>query len=124
MKLFSLFRPSPAPESPLGLTREQIHLLGVLKNTEEWGVYLEALARLVNIESEVLLSSQDAYHDTLRKGILLGLRRAASLVDEILTKAEQNEQQRNRAEQRREYADSIRKFALYGTPAWPAWSQR
>ena len=124
-KIRDLFRPAPLPSGHfLNLTTHQVQSLLKLASVPEYDVYRSALDLRVNIEGEKLLAAGDAFQLARMQGILVGLRAAGTLVDEVL-QYEQHvaNEQRNRQRQQQYIADRTASAAansLFGTPAWSA----
>ena len=118
--IFELIDRIRSPESSrpkYDLSEEDFKYLELLRDKKEFEVYLKAVDRQANFIADGLLASQDSYNDTLQKGILLGLRKAGTLVDEIL------QQRHHAAESKRRRTDRgpdqlQRTAALFGSPAW------
>ena len=105
---------------PLDLSSDEIDALSAIPSAS-WTVYLQALDKLTTLESETLLSSRDSALLNETRGLILGLRRAGTLVDEILIKVKEvhafNDKLRTNAALRA--AAEHRVAALYGSSAWP-----
>lgn len=119
--LFEIIDRIRRPSQPMlpfgGLTEEDIKLLELLATKREYRAFIKALDCRSHIIADSLLSSPDAYHDTLRKGTLIGLRTAGTLVDEILAQRKHASQsERSRLDRSPDLLQ--RTAATYGSPAW------
>ena len=114
-------KPPPQTGLPLSLTQGDFNALRRLRGMEEYDVFLKVLDDRLKFIGDSLLASTDAYTDGLLKGQALGLKRAGTLVDEILlTQEHKVESERRQNDARDARAESSRKLGLYGTPAWKA----
>ena len=96
-------------------TRKQQQAAKTLYTTPEWPTYIELLDFLCKLYAEQLLSrnlvSEDVHY---LRGYISGIRRAGTLIDEIIHQENQSgaDDARERAERR---AAERAKLALYGT---------
>lgn len=107
-----------AVEPLFGLTREQVGALKHLRSQPEWDLYLSTLDIAINLRGEAILSSRDdaALHEA--RGVVIGLRQAATLIDEILQRETSlANTERSKLESARDAADR-RVVALYGSPGF------
>ena len=124
-KIRSLFAP-PAPPTGhfLGITTSQMQALHKLASVEEYEVFRSVLDLRLTLESEKLLAAGDAFSLARQQGVLLGLRAAGTLVDEVLQhEAHAANEQRSRQHRQQSAANrsaSAAANSLYGTPAWSA----
>lgn len=88
------------------------------RNSDGFEVFTRALDIAVNIYAETLLSSRDAAALHEARGVILGLRKAALLVDETLqAHARLSDAERDSAGRDAAVADG-RRASLFGTPSW------
>ena len=123
-KLRDLFRPAPAATGHfLNLTTPQLQALYKLASLPEYEVYREALDLTLKLQSEKLLAAGDAFQLARMQGILVGLRAAGTLVDEVLQHEQHVANERTQRAKRHQYATERTAAAaansLFGTPAWP-----
>ncbi len=105
----------PAFKPLLGLTTQEVGLLKEFRDHDGYEVYMKALDRVINIQAEVILSAREDAIVHESRGQVLGLRRAASLIDEILFQEDASRRQSERVEPER---PDPRDTSLYGTSAW------
>lgn len=119
--LKNLFLPrakSNMREPFLGLSRGEALALRDLKDHPGWQAYLTTLDSTVNLYAESLLQTRDsaALHEL--RGMILGLRKAISLVDETAHRVTELD----RLDAERAKLDAVnaerRTAGLYGSPAW------
>jgi hypothetical protein len=112
------FARDPANEELFGLAPEQIGALRTLRASDGWKTYVELLDTAVTLYGEALLAARDDASMRESRGMILGLRKAAHIVDETLRHSEEND----RAKQQREFAtrsiDNARSAALWGSAAY------
>ena len=103
-----------------GLTESDIKHLRDFRASDGFEVFTRCLDTHVNIYAEQILapSSRDAAALHEVRGVILGLRKSALLVDEIL-QAHARKHDAERAERELAAADAdARRAALYGSPSW------
>lgn len=110
---------SPTKEPLLALSESDLSRLRLWWSDDDArGVFIKALDRSVNIHAEALLLARDSTDVHLQQGIIHGLRKAALLVDELVTANESAK----RSVAERDFAASVerdsRTAALYGSPAF------
>jgi hypothetical protein len=113
--LWSLYRAKPLKSEPLA-TKDEIVVLTNLVETEGWSIYLRILDERIATRGDQLLAqgSNDDLH--YLRGIVLGMREAATLPKIIIQQEEAlNARERSRAT-RSDTGD--RSVALFGTPNW------
>lgn len=101
---------------PYGLTNEEWVKLRSLTRDPGWEVFLKSLDAITKLSGEQLLqSSKDEALHFLR-GKIVGIRKAASLVDEIsmMEKRFVNERKEHESRNERERGRGV----LYGSPGW------
>lgn len=119
--LFGYTPRPPALHDPLlGLSPEEARSLASLKDHPAWHAYLSTLDTVVNLYAESLLQSRDdaALHET--RGVILGLRKAVSLVDETLHRTDELSRQQRQRERLAADESERRTRAFYGSPVWDA----
>lgn len=72
---------NPKQEPPLGLSDAEVLMLKQLLATDEWPIYLKAVDRLCTLYGEQMLLQRDAAELHEARGFVLGLRRAATLIN-------------------------------------------
>lgn len=110
--------PSIAPSANLGLDESDIAKLRSLRASEGFASLLKLLDTTTHLYAEQLLAPQSRDAATLHefRGVLIGLRKAAYLVDETLQHADDLANSRRHAlADERARADS-RIIALYSSP--------
>lgn len=102
----------------LGLTPNDLANLRDLRNSDGFEVFTRALDASVNINAELLLNSRDSavIHET--RGFILGLRKAALLVDETIDASKRLADAERDAGERARYAGDASAVSLFGTPGW------
>jgi len=109
---------TPLREPMLGLAPGEVSQIAELRHEPHWQTYLDALDSAAILYGEAILQSRDAAVIHELRGTVIGLRKAATIVDEILHRRDELDrvnQSRDELAQRRE---GRRDAALYGTPAW------
>lgn len=110
--------PVIAPEANLGIDESDIQALRDLRGSAGFESLLKLLDAHVKIYSEQLIAPQSRDDATLHeiRGVLIGFRKAAFLVDETLHNADRLTQSRSSSvESERALADA-RRAALVSTP--------
>lgn len=123
MKLFRTlrqqlgFEKDPLQQQLFGLSNEEVAELRSLRASEGWRVYAKLLDVSVSLYGEALLAARDDAGLREARGHILGLRKAAHLVDETLQHADElgRDTERKRNEQRRNDANT---HALWGSPGF------
>lgn len=116
--LTNFFRRAPTGH-PFDLTDGEIAHLQSLRTHDGWPILLKVLDYDVNLKADALLApSLSSEHVHFFRGQISGLRRAALLVDEILTKEAEIARHEQRKRAAAEPSDSARRAATFGTPAW------
>lgn len=100
---------------PLNVTATQLVDLKTLHSQEAWASYQSLLDSAINLYAEQLLAtSEDAEVHRLR-GLILGLRKAGTLVTEIIRQQDFEDGQRNHTDSTGADRAAERATALYGT---------
>lgn len=111
----------PAPYSLpcLGLSESDVKELARFKESEGFDAFTRLLDVSVNIYAEQLIAPQcrdaAALHEI--RGVIIGLRKAASLVVETIQQHERNHDADRGERDARSVLES-RSAVLYGTPGW------
>ena len=118
-EFFSGTKP-PIYSPALGLDERDIQLLRALKASEEWVALLKLLDVHISLQAEQLLAPQSRDASVLHelRGVIIGLRESALLVDKTLKIDDERitHQQRTAALAASQY-DRVR-ATTFGTPAW------
>lgn len=80
--------------------------------------FLEALDRQCNIHAEALLLARDSTDVHMQQGTIHGLRRAATLVDELIAAHESAKRSAAGRNAERDAEHASRVVSLYGSPAF------
>lgn len=105
-------------EARYGLKRTQVPRLADLRAHNDWPLFMAALDNECNILGEAMLAARGDEAVNLTRGQVLGLRRALTLVDEIIAKEEEIARtlaDRASIDARRADATTT---ALYASPYW------
>jgi len=105
-----LFPPKPTG-LPYNLTPEQLSVLRELSSLQAWKVYQSLLDVQINLLAEQLLATGD---DVIR-GNILGLRKAGTLITEILRQQDSEDARRTRTDRAAGERLAERELSLYGT---------
>lgn len=124
-KLKNLLRPRAEQRGfkpLLGLSSQEIGVLKEFRHHDGYEIFLQALDVIVNLQGEVMLSTREdaIVHET--RGHVLGLRRAATLIDEILIQEDADRTQRERRATNAEHAPDPRNLSFFGSPSWGRYS--
>jgi len=103
-------------EIPLGLSPSEWDVLKDLRTSAEWEIFVKALDESAKFTGEALLgaSTNESLH--FYRGMVQGLRKAGTLLDELKASedAHLNEQRKHLPRD----TSSARAVATYGSPAW------
>jgi len=114
-------KPSAPPSEfalPYGLTPSEWAALRSLRGEEAFDILLRTLDEEVKLKGELLLGGGKNKDLHFRRGFIQGIRRAATLIDEInAAKTLHEEQERKRKDARKPRSDN-RTLATFGTPGW------
>lgn len=111
---------SPSNELPFGLTAHEAALLRDLRDHEGYEIFLRRLDDAAKLYGEKILSSSDDAALHVARGAVIGLRNAASLVDETIhahERAADAERVRSSGAAGAAAADR-RHVATFGSPSW------
>jgi hypothetical protein len=126
ISLRSLLRPKAPPSQtkggfhlPLGLTEGGLRRLQILTSSDEWDTFLEVLDELVKFNAERLLEAQRTDNVHFYRGFISGLRKVATITNEISLGEKALASEKRRRENARPDPDSKHRLsALFGSPAW------
>lgn len=107
-----------AREPVFGLTKEQIASLHELRASDGWRTFAELLDISVSLYGEALLAARDDASMREARGMILGLRKAAHLVDETLRQAEESDRHSRIDRDREQRTRDASTVALWGSPAF------
>lgn len=112
--------PVIAPDANFGITEEDIASLRTLRESKGFESLVKLLDAQVKIYAEQLLSPSSRDAATLHelRGVLIGLRKAAFLVDETLAHANARVTPEQRAAAAEHARVSRERASTYATPAW------
>ena len=104
-------------EIPFGLDTREWEALKAWREAPEWETWLKMLDTAASLNAEALLSASGDESLHFHRGVIVGLRRAAFLVDELKqSEAIFLKDKETRASRHTERPG--RTSALYGSPAW------
>lgn len=116
-KLKDLFKRRESVGLPYGLTASQVAALKSLRTYPEWSVYQDLLDLIITIHMEQSLIAPEQRHHLA--DMVLGLRKAGSVIDEILYQVEQDSEHADRRSSRDRSAKQQRtKLSTFGTGFW------
>ena len=101
---------------PFGLDTREWEALKAWREAPEWETWLKTIYCATKLHSEALLSASGDESLHFHRGFIVGLRKAAFLVDEA-TQAEKIYLKDKETRERRTERPG-RTSALYGSPAW------
>jgi hypothetical protein len=117
IQAFLQWRKDCADQNPYELDEADIDNLEGLSFTKEWDFYTKLLDNDIHIQAEKLLTVQPEYVERTR-GFISGLRRAGTIIDQLLTEQEQKNARRRQREHSAEREQSHRRAVTYGSPFW------
>lgn len=109
-------------EIPFGLTNAEWASLKALRSDDGFDAWTKVLDGIAKLHGEAILAgsiSDSEMH--FRRGLILGIRKAAILIDELKQSEDAFLNERKRREPRERAG---RTAALYGSPAWSKQRQR
>ena len=120
-ELFKRWR-LPPPEKfvlPYELKPEEFARLRILHSYEEWDVYEGVLDEVVKLNGEILLNAKGDESLHFYRGLIHGIRKPATLIDEIIAAQTLHEEQERKSKDAGN-SDSPRNrtFSTYGTSNW------
>lgn len=102
---------------PFGFTPNEWVDFKELVSRPEWDLYLRALDTLTIFSAEAILAASQDESLHYHRGVVVGLRKAATLPREaVATETLWNEEKNRVSADKRRNSDS--RLALYGSPAW------
>jgi len=110
-----LFPPKPSG-LPYNLKPSDLIALKNLHASADWPIYQSLLDTLVNFHAEQMLSAADTAEVHRLRGLILGLRKAGTLVTEIIRQQEYEDARRSASERTDPDRVSEQRLALFGTP--------
>lgn len=102
---------------PYGLSNEDWSKLKVLTSEDGWEVFLHTLDALAKLDGERMLTTSDDKVLHFLRGHVVGLRKAATLIEEITHTEHRFVTEHRRAPEPRARVRDGR-AALYGSPGW------
>jgi len=100
---------------PYNLKPSELIALKNLHASADWPIYQSLLDTLVNFHAEQMLSAADTAEVHRLRGLILGLRKAGTLVTEIIRQQEYEDARRSTSERTAADRDHERQLALYGS---------
>jgi len=82
--LKDFLKPRPPAGKPYGLTTDKIERLKALRSNSNWSVYAELLDTITTMYAEAILISGKHSDQDLNRGIVLGIRKAGLVIDELM----------------------------------------
>jgi len=119
-ELISRRKPSP-PEVfnlPYNLKKETWNSLRVLRSDPAFDSFVETLDEVVKLNTEILLTTNTDENLHFYRGIIQGMRKAATLIDEIQAAQKLHEDQEQKRKDARTTSARARTVATFGTPGW------
>ena len=120
-ELFKRWRTSPSEEFilPYGLKPEEFSRLRTLRSSEEWTSFSSVLDEVVKLNGEILLAGGKNKQLHFQRGLIHGIRKAATLIDEIIAaQTLHDEQERKRKDAGNTSSTRNRTFTTFGSPNW------
>ena len=121
-RISEILRPEKAAETPsawqipLGLTPNEWDTLKDLRTSEAFGVYVKTLDESVKFTGEALLGASTNENMHFMRGMIQGLRKAGTLLDELKQSEDAHLDQQRKHLPRDNSA--ARRVATFGSPAW------
>lgn len=111
----NLLNPPKPTGIPFALHPEEFAILRELTTHEAWPTYQALLDKLITFHAEQLLAT-DADNEVHRqRGFILGLRKAGTLVTELIRQQEYEDVRRTKLDRGASSRDTERALAYYGT---------
>lgn len=107
-------RPDEKPRRMFDLADHEVAMLRELSGTDEFQLFQRVVDQQMNFYAENMLASRDSNVLHEMRGYVMGLRHAGMLVDEILTK----EQEQTNFGRRRSDTGNPRAAATFGSAYW------
>lgn len=120
-KIKSIIRPKKrGPQDlPYELTPSEMARLIEIRGHPHWDIYLSLLDKLSSFLAEDMLRADSAENVLFYRSYLLGLRRAGTIVDEIIQRNEAKDARIRESEDVRNWLrDESIAAATFGTPYW------
>lgn len=119
LKLKQLLNPEKPTSLPLNLRQEQLTQLATLRSYSEWEEYEALLDRLITYHNESLLLDRSEDNIHFQRGYIAALRRAGTIIDELIRSQEGKDAERTRRELRSDqHRAEQQRLATFGTPYW------
>lgn len=115
--LKSIVRPKKQTE-PFELAPSDLARLRDLRSHPHWDTYLKLLDKLTSFLAEDMLNTSDVQAVLHYRSAILGVRRAGTLVDELIKADEAKDARQRDREHTRRNLDESRAIATFGTPYW------
>lgn len=120
-ELFKRWRSPPSQEFvlPYDLKPEEFSRLRTLRGSEEWVPFVRVLDEVVKLNGEILLNAKGDESLHFYRGLIHGIRKAATLIDEI-TAAQtlHEEQERKRKDARNTTSSRTHAASTFGSSSW------
>ena len=113
-KLRELIRPKEGI-LPFDLTPSELHALKEIRSHPQWGQYLSFLDKLTTFYGESMLQATKSEDVLFYRSYILGLRRAGTVVDELIKEEEARDARRKSGPTDLDLTIK-RAAATYGTP--------
>jgi hypothetical protein len=121
-KFFSREAPSATEDSfslPFGLTEGEWRAMKTLPGDPGFGALVKVLDSLAKLDGERILQSSNAEALHFLRGHVAGLRKAATIIQEISLKEQEVEHERRRRTEAGGDGRGGRGVGLFGSPGWP-----
>lgn len=122
-ELFKRWR-SPPPEKfvlPYDLKPEEFSQLRTLRHAEEWASFQRVLDEVVKLNGEILLVGKGDESLHFYRGLIHGIRKAATLIDEIIAAQTLHEsEERKRKDAGNPRSNRTNALNTFGTSNWVA----
>ena len=117
-KLREFIHPPQSTGLPFNLKPAELARVKELRGHPHWPIFLGLLDKLTTLSAEDMLQASTTEAVLHYRSYILGIRRAGTVVDEMITGEKANDARRN--ETRRGTTDDARRLALYGSPYYTA----
>jgi hypothetical protein len=123
-RLRDIFAPPPPTSRedgfllPAGISASEWSAIKDLMEEPGWDAYLKLLDDAANFSAEAILAASQDESLHFHRGIVVGIRKAASLPREAVASETRWKDDQLAAERRRNTDSGGRAVALFGSPAW------